>query len=151
MSFGCAWPPTLTWITLSSVGGSCCSKTLFPLKIKLLSLRFGVEWINVFVLLRPTDRCHVGEELLKDSSYTNIKAQLDESEDCDGMDSSDSDFDREDGVTYPNPSCVVVIVGWFFFWYERLQRDVPPLPKFKPPPWFKLYPILFIIQCTDHP
>jgi len=46
---------------------------LLPFKIKLLSPRISVEWLNVFILLRLTDRCHVGEELFEDYPHTTIR------------------------------------------------------------------------------
>ena len=54
---------------------------LLPLKIKFLGLWIGVKWFNVFVLLRLTNRCHVGKELFKDYPTLLLETQLDESGD----------------------------------------------------------------------
>ena len=80
-------------------------KALFPLKIKLLSLRIGVEWLNVFALVL-IGRCHMAKRFLKTTPTLISESQLDKSEDCDGRDSSVSDSDWGDRVIYPNPLCV---------------------------------------------
>ena len=49
---------------------------LLPLKIKLLSLRISVEWLNVFVLLPLTDICHVGEEHFEDYPHSDIRVLI---------------------------------------------------------------------------
>ena len=38
-----------------------------------------------------TDWCHIGEEILEDNPILTSDSQSDESEECDGKDSSDSD------------------------------------------------------------
>ena len=68
-------------------------KILFPLKIKLLSPWISVEWLDIFVLLCLTDRRHVGKELFEDYPTLISESQLDEFEDYDGRDSSDSGSD----------------------------------------------------------
>ena len=55
---------------------------LFKMLLKLLSPRIGVEWLNVFVLLCLTDKCHVGNELFEDYPPLILESQLDESDDC---------------------------------------------------------------------
>jgi len=68
-------------------------KMFLPFKIQLLSLRVSVEWLDVFVLLCLTDRRHVGKELFEDYPTLISESQLDEFEDYDGRDSSDSGSD----------------------------------------------------------
>ena len=62
----------------------------------------------------------LAKSILKTIPTLIVESQLDESEDCDGRDPSVSNSDGGDGVTYPTPTCVVVIVGRFSFRDERL-------------------------------
>ena len=79
MSFGYAWSPTLTWITLSSIGGSHCSKRFShcrsscwaygsvmngSISSSYSSWLIGVMLANSFLKTTPT--------LISESSWTSL-------------------------------------------------------------------------------
>jgi len=129
MSFGCAWSPTSTWITLFLVRGSRCSKHFFHWRFSCwahgsvyngsMSLSYCAWLIDVMLV----------KSFLKTTLTLKSETQLDEAEDYDGGDSSDSNSNQEMAWHIQSPRCTVVIVSWFFFWYERLQRDAPLFTK----------------------
>ena len=68
----------------------------------------------------------LAKSFLKTTPILPSESQLDESEDCDGSNLSDSGSDCGGRVTYPNSLCAVIVIGRFSFRYEGLQRYMPP-------------------------
>jgi len=78
-------------------------ETLLLLKIKLLSPWISIEWLYVFVLLHLTYWRHVSEESFEDNPHTHVRFPIWWVWGVDARNSSDSDSDWVDRVTYPNP------------------------------------------------
>ena len=92
----------------------------------------------------------LANSFLKTTPTLQSESQLDESEDYDGSNLSDSGSDCGGGVTYPNllsPECAVIILRRFSLMYERLQRYAPPFTEIQA---ISIVPhFFFIMQCAD--
>ena len=150
ISFGFGWSPTSTWITLSSVGGSCCSERLFHWKWSTCSPWISIEWLNILIVIYMTDQCHVDKEILADNPLVTSDSYVDGSEEYDGRDLSVSDSDCV-GEWHTPTSCVSDYSNWLaFLLAQKVAKGCVVLyQNSSPSPWGRLYPISFIIRCAD--
>jgi len=105
-------------------------KMPFPLKLKLLGPWICVEWLNVFVLLRLTDRCHVGKELFEDlpphwyqsPNWTSLLVAM--------VGTRQTLILTEEAEWHILTPCMCGQNSWLVFLrYEELQRYAPPFTK----------------------
>ena len=102
-------------------------ETLLLLKIKLLNPRINVEWLDVIILLRLTNRCHVGELLFEDYPHTTIIIPAGRIWRLWWWRSARLRFWlwRRSDLSQPLTQAVIIVVR-FSFGYERLRRYAPP-------------------------